>query len=154
MNADSRVLLVDDFDDARTFTPYLRDHGLNVITARGPEDAHAALEIETPGIVLTDVAFADTAIDGFAFIRSLRSIVDESTSILVLTRYARFDDRERARAAGADLYLTQPALPSAVLFEVKRALILRRSGRRLPWNWPRHAPPVPLSLTIDRRRSG
>jgi hypothetical protein len=34
--------------------------------------------------------------------------------------------------AGADSVLLMPAPPDEVLYEIQRALILRRSGRRLP----------------------
>jgi hypothetical protein len=43
-----------------------------------------------------------------------------------------------------------PALPSVVLYEAKRALLLRRSGRRLSWNWPKSA--AKAAAASDKRR--
>jgi CheY-like chemotaxis protein len=70
---------------------------------------------------------------------------------VVLSQYVRQADRETARAAGADTYLMRPALPSALVFDVQRALILRRSGRRLSWNWPKQAT-VTYPPALERRR--
>jgi DNA-binding response OmpR family regulator len=89
---------------------------------------------------------------GPAFIRNVRARADDATSIVVLSRYVRAADREDAHVAGADLFLTTPAVPAAVLFEVHRALILRRGGRRLPWNWPRRPASV-AGLPFGERRS-
>jgi hypothetical protein len=47
----------------------------------------------------------------------------------------------------------KPAVPTAVLFEVQRALILRRSGRRLAWNWAPRPAVAPISPTFERRRA-
>jgi hypothetical protein len=61
-------------------------------------------------------------------------------------------DREAARSAGADLFLLGSALPSALVFEVHRALILRRTGRRLTWNWPRQIAASAPPPIVERRR--
>jgi DNA-binding response OmpR family regulator len=62
---------------------------------------------------------------------ALREAADYATSIIVS---AEPEVRERAREAGADVVLPGAVGTAELLYEVHRALILRRSGRRLPWN--------------------
>ena len=145
------VLYVNNDDGREAYSNVLRERGLVVLEATRPEDALGLLNIHQPDVIVTDMVFSDSPIDGSGFVREVRSRVDEATSIVVLSRYVRADDREQARAAGADLYLMRPALPTALLFEVQRALILRRSGRRLPWNWGHRPPSVPIPVKIERR---
>lgn len=145
------VLYVNSDDGRVAYSNVLRERGLAVLEATLPEDALGLLDTHQPDVIVTDMVFRDSLIDGLAFVRQVRSRSDEATSIVVLSRYVRADDREDARAAGADIYLMKPALPTALLFEVQRALILRRSGRRLPWNWGHRPPSVAIPLTVERR---
>ena len=146
------VLFVNSHDGCEVYLDLLRDRGHITLHATRPDDALRVLTRHVPDVVVTDIVFAETTIEGLAFIRDVRVRVDEATSIVVLTRYVRAGDREGARAAGADLFVMTPAEPAAVLFEVQRALILRRGGRRLPWNWPRRPASVTL-LPFGERRS-
>ena len=70
--------------------------------------------------------------DSPSIIPSLRGLVDYATSIIVGSLP---QEREAASKAGADSFLLNSASPADLLYEIRRALILRRSGRRLPWNW-------------------
>jgi DNA-binding NarL/FixJ family response regulator len=70
--------------------------------------------------------------DSPSIVPALRSLVDHATSIIVSSVP---EEREAARTAGADSFLLNSASPADLLYEIRRALILRRSGRRLPWNW-------------------
>jgi DNA-binding NarL/FixJ family response regulator len=65
-------------------------------------------------------------------VREFRQLAGDATSIVVSSGVA---NREEARAAGADSFLLNSAPPADLLYEIHRALILHRSGRRLPWNW-------------------
>ena len=130
------VLIVAGHDEREMYAEYLRANGIIVCEAADPVEADRCLnERMTPDVVITDLAFGGNAEAGDAFIRGLRFRLDDATSIIVVCGYSRGEDRERARRAGADVFLLTPALPSDVLYEVRRALILRRSGRRLQWNW-------------------
>jgi CheY-like chemotaxis protein len=146
------VLFVNSSEGCHLYIQLLRERQLHVIHVCRPEDALPVLTRHLANVVVTDLVFADTAVEGTAFIRAVRSQVDDATSIVVLSRYVRAGDREDARAAGADLFLMKPALPTALVFEVQRALILRRSGRRLPWNWPYRPVAAALPPAVDRRR--
>jgi DNA-binding response OmpR family regulator len=70
--------------------------------------------------------------DSRSTVPGLRSLADYATSIIVASVP---EEREAAREAGADSFLLTSAPPADLLYEIRRALILRRSGRRLPWNW-------------------
>jgi DNA-binding response OmpR family regulator len=86
--------------------------------------------------------------DGPSVVRGLRQGVDGATSIIVVSGFGRREDGERARAAGADRFLIKPILPRDVLYEVRRALVMRWENRRIEWNWAFVSPSTP---TIDRR---
>jgi CheY-like chemotaxis protein len=147
------VLFVNSYESCQVYIDVLRERGHTTLHATGPEDALRLLKSHEPDVVVTDIVFGPSTIEGPAFIRDVRLRVDDATSIVVLSQYVRADDREDARAAGADLFLMMPVVPTAVLFEVQRALILRRAGRRLSWNWPRRPASVGVSRGGDRRRT-
>jgi len=113
------VLLVD--PDGRVDPHLLRAEGLIV---HGATDEGTALERLTdldPDVVVV----ASDAIS----LMELRRRADHASSIIVLGPDE--SDRETLRNAGADAVLP---LSADLLYEIHRALILRRSGRRLPWN--------------------
>src|SRR5690349_4174296 len=111
-----RVLLVNSFDDRHAYARLLREQGHAVVEAATPEHAlRCVADGPAPDVVLTDIVFGDSAIDGTSFITELRVRLDGATSIIVLTGYVRADDRSGAQAAGADLFLMKPAVPAAVL---------------------------------------
>jgi DNA-binding NarL/FixJ family response regulator len=145
------VLFVQTGDDRHPYVDALAEQQLMVVEVSGPDDALRWLTSSAPDVVVTDFVFTESRIAAPDFIHAVRRRVDTATSIVVLSRYVRATDRDRARAAGADLFVMKPALPSALVFEVRRALILRRSGRRLAWNWPPRAASV-VPFPADRRR--
>jgi hypothetical protein len=61
-------------------------------------------------------------------LQQLRRRADDATSIIIVGHNDA--EREFARHSGADSFLLATA---DVLYEIHRALILRRSGRRLRW---------------------
>ena len=144
------VLLVNSFDGREMYADYLRANGLIVCDAESPERALSHLDTVDPHVVVTDFVFLHSSIVASDFLHTLRARVDRATSVIVVSGFVRREDRDQAHAAGADLYLIKPALPSAVLYEVRRALILRRSGRRLPWNW-REGSAEPVRVAPERR---
>jgi len=152
MTPSGTVLLVNSFDGREMYADYLRSNAMIVSDADTPERALRNLETLDPHVVVTDFVFEQSGYDGPGFLRALRSRVDGATSIIVVSGFARQIDREEARAAGADVYLVKPALPATVLYEVRRALLLRRSGRRLSWNW-RDAATSPVRVPVERRQS-
>ena len=130
------VLVVGSSDGREMYAEYFRAQGLLVREAVQPQEALALVDDVSPAVVITDCVFPGSPLDAVTFLRALRRRLDAATSIVVVSGTPRAEDREALRAGGADLFLLEPVLPSEVFYEVKRALILRRTGRRLGWNWP------------------
>jgi DNA-binding response OmpR family regulator len=82
----------------------------------------------TPDVVVAVLSGHDSP----SIVPRLRDQADYATSIIVASAA---EERDAARRAGADSFLLNSAPPADLLHEIRRALILRRSGRRLPWNW-------------------
>jgi DNA-binding response OmpR family regulator len=106
----------------------LRVNGLVVYPCDDLADALRQLQ-HTSADVIVAVLSPD---DEPATIPPLRDLADDATSIIVASVP---EQRDAARQAGADSFLVNSARPADLLYEIHRALILRRSGRRLPWNW-------------------
>ena len=132
----SLVLLVCGDDWRLSYAEELRAQRLLVHTVSRPEDTWEALTMVTPDVAVVAADCTGVEPDVIAFIEALRCGLDDATSIILISQQARFADREPLRRAGLDLLLLNAPQPSEVAYEVKRALILRRSGRRLPWNGP------------------
>lgn len=147
------VLLVSSLDARDLDAEYLRAHELRVCYASGPDEALRCLDAVEVDVALVDLPFGGSPAIDTTFLRTLRDQLDDAVSIVVVSRYMRETDRCGARSAGADCFLTRPVSPAAILNEVRRALILRRTGRRLPWTPGPHiiaALPVP---GYDRRHA-
>jgi len=115
------VVLLGGHGSNAVYAEHLRANGLLVYEATSPTDVQAL----APEVIVT-VFSGDSSPSA---IRELRSWVDHATSIIVASSP---EDRQAAHDAGADSVMLMPALPGEILYEVQRALILRRSGRRLP----------------------
>ena len=115
------VLLVD--AEGVIDSEHLRAAGLRVYSAT---DVGKAVERLTEGAA-PDVVVMSVPAEAEA-VEQLRRRADYATSIIVVGRDE--GGRDFARRSGADSFLPATA---DVLYEIHRALILRRSGRRLPW---------------------
>ena len=113
--------LLDDLDAFRAT-------GLIVYHYQEPAHALARLQQIAPDVIVAVLAAHESP----SILRELRGLADHATSIIAASVP---EQREAARKAGADSFLLKSAPPSDLLYEIRRALILRRSGRRLPWNW-------------------
>ena len=74
-----------------------------------------------PDVLVCDLAMPD--LDGLAVVREVKSWAAEAgvaLPALALTAYARPEDRDRALAAGFDLYVTKPVDPSELVHAVAR----------------------------------
>ena len=106
-----RVLIVDDFEDARElYGEFLRLQGFEVTgAADGPEALNLALPAQYDVIVL-DLALP--RMDGLAVLRELRrNPATQKTPIIILSASVGQEPREEALQAGADLFLEKPCLP-------------------------------------------
>jgi DNA-binding NarL/FixJ family response regulator len=119
------VLLLE--SDKSQVADLLRAQGLIVYHSR--ELAHALKHFEhvAPEVLVVMVSARGSE----SIVSELRGLADHAASIIVASVP---EQREAARMAGADSFLPNSAPPTDLLYQVQRALILRRSGRRLPWN--------------------
>jgi len=119
------VLVVDDSADARAlYGEYLEYLGFRVETAENGAQAILSAQRAWPAIIIMDLAMPE--VDGWQAIKRLKS--DPHTAdipIVALSAHAFGDEPQRAREAGADLFLSKPCLPSQ-LARVIRAMLVRR----------------------------
>ena len=123
--APPRILVVDDFEDARElYAEYLRMRGFEVT---GAADGQAALHLALPAhydVIVLDLALP--RMDGFAVLRALRAnATTAKTPIIILSASVGADAREATLAAGADLFLEKPCLPD----ELEAAVLQLLRGR-------------------------
>jgi two-component system, cell cycle response regulator DivK len=117
--ANLKLLLVDDAEDIRRmYQDFLESKGVRVVTAADGLAALDAVGYESPDAIVLDLAMPK--MDGWEVIRHLKKEPwSRRIPILVLSG---LDEKESALAAGANSYLSKPALPKAVLDEVRRLL--------------------------------
>lgn len=106
-----RILIVDDFDDARElYAEFLRLRGYEVT---GAADGPAALHLALPAsydVIILDLALP--RMDGISVLRALRADAKTArTPIIILSASVGSEPREETLRAGADLFLEKPCLP-------------------------------------------
>jgi two-component system, cell cycle response regulator DivK len=117
-----RVLLVDDYPDAREmYSEYLQFSGFDVVeAANGIEALQSALD-RTPDIILMDLSLP--VMDGWEATRRLKA--DDRTSaipVVALTGHALAGISEGAKRAGCDAFVTKPCLPEDLVKEIRKVL--------------------------------
>jgi len=122
-----QILIVDDnAANLKLVRVLLTLAGFGVVTATDAEEALKVLETCTPRVILMDVQLP--GMDGLELTRRLKADPSRRDIIIVvLTAYAMKGDEERARAAGADGYLSKP-IDTRTLPEVLQGYISRASG--------------------------
>ena len=114
------LIAEDDVDSAAAVTAILKLHGCETKTA-----PTAAECLRITGEWPTDVLICDVALpddDGYGLLRRLRALPEgERVPAIVLTAYARPEDRAKALAAGFRAHLTKPLNPESLLKELSEA---------------------------------
>ncbi len=119
-----RVLVVDDYDDARdSMCMMLRIWGCQAEPAADGPQALAAAAAFRPNVVLMELAMP--GMDGYETAWRLREL-PEPPLLVAVTGYGRDEDRRRTRLAGFAAHVVKPAEP-----EELRAL-LGRAARLFP----------------------
>ena len=121
-NAKPRVLVVDDYPDAREmYGEYLEYSGYEVIqAANGVEALQRAID-DAPDIILMDLSLP--VMDGWEATRRLKADArTASIPVVALTGHALAGISEGARQAGCDAFVTKPCLPEDLVVEIKRVL--------------------------------
>ncbi len=125
-----RVLLVDDYSDAREmYAEYLQFSGYDVVEAsNGMEALQRALDT-APDIILMDLSLP--VMDGWEATRRLKS--DERTApipVVALTGHALAGISEGAKKAGCDAFITKPCLPEDLVREIRTVLDRRDAAAK------------------------
>jgi two-component system cell cycle response regulator DivK len=106
-----RILIVEDFDDARElYCELFRFHGFEVHAAADGLTGLALAKTLLPDVMLLDLGLPK--LDGLSVLSSVRS--DDAlarTPVVVLSAHAGIEDVGRAESLGANLALTKPYLP-------------------------------------------
>ena len=118
----TRVLLVDDYPDAREmYTEYLEFSGFDVVEAENGMEALQQAIDAAPDIILMDLSLP--VMDGWEATRRLKA--DKRTAsipVVALTGHALAGHSKGAREAGCDSFLAKPCLPDQLVAEIKRML--------------------------------
>jgi CheY-like chemotaxis protein len=108
-----RVLLVEDFDEAREcIRVVLEQQGAEVIAAANSQEAMEAVARVVPTVLICDIGLPDE--DGYALLARLKALSPQHAVIpaLALTAWTLPEDKERARQAGYALHLAKPVEPA------------------------------------------
>ena len=121
-NQRPRVLLVDDYPDAREmYTEYLEFSGFDVIGAANGMEALERANAQVPDIILMDLSLP--VMDGWETTRRLKA--DERTAgipVVALTGHALAAVSEGAKQAGCDAFVTKPCLPEDLVKQIRKML--------------------------------
>lgn len=117
-----RILLVDDFEDAREmYTTYLQFEGFEVLTASTAVEALKLAATEQPDLILMDAGLPGmTGWDAIVELKNDRTTRD--IPVLMLTGHVLKESQERAAEAGADGFIPKPCLPDELTREIRHAL--------------------------------
>lgn len=119
------ILIVDDEPHLRTLIHQtleeLEDEGVELLLASNGEEALATIESQRPGLVFLDVMMPK--LSGFDVCqRAKRDLGLTDVHIILLTAKGQEFDRQRGQEVGADLYMTKPFDPDALLDKAREVL--------------------------------
>ena len=115
-----RVLVVDDEADfLATYERLLRRQGYEVVTATSRATGLAALAVELPHLVISDLRLPDG--DGLDVVRAARAARDP-VPVIVITGYPSDESRRAALAAGATTFLAKPFAAAVLLAAIRSSV--------------------------------
>lgn len=99
----------------------LEDEGVALVSVGDGVSALARIRADGPGVVFLDVMMP--GMNGFEVCRAVRADAAVArTRIVMLTAKGQEFDRRRGEEAGADLYLTKPFDPDAIVRVAREVL--------------------------------
>jgi two-component system CheB/CheR fusion protein len=115
-----RLLVVDDAPDVTEMIALMMSYaGYQVKTAFSAPEAFDAARGDHFDAIISDIGMP--GMSGYELAAALRALpAYETTPLIAVTGFTMFDDRERARAAGFNDFLTKPINPSDLLDAVRR----------------------------------
>ena len=122
-----KILIVDDEPHLRMLIQQtleeLEDEGVELLTAGDGQEALETIRTEQPRLVLLDVMMPKK--NGFDVCNTVKHELGMSgTYIILLTAKGQEFDRQRGQEVGADLYMTKPFDPDALLEKARSVLAL------------------------------
>ena len=119
------ILIVDDEPHLRMLIQQtleeLEDEGVELLTASNGEEALATIEAVKPQLVFLDVMMPK--LSGFDVCqRTKQDLGLRDIYIVLLTAKGQEFDRQRGLEVGADLYMTKPFDPDALLEKAREVL--------------------------------
>lgn len=126
-----KILIVDDEPHLRTLIQQtleeLEYDGVELLTATNGEEALETIRAEEPNLVLLDVMMPKQ--NGFDVCQVVKKQMGwDHVRIILLTAKGQEFDRNRGLEVGADLYMTKPFDPDALVANAREALGLTAPG--------------------------
>ena len=120
-----KILIVDDEVHLRTLLHQtleeLEDEGVELHVATNGEDALSAIESMKPNLVFLDVMMPK--LSGFDVCERAKKVPAlADVYIVLLTAKGQEFDRQRGKEVGADMYMTKPFDPDALLMKAREVL--------------------------------
>lgn len=120
-----KILIVDDEPHLRTLLQQtleeLEDEGVELLLATNGEEALAKIEADAPNLVFLDVMMPK--LSGFDVCHRAKHTLGLShVFIVLLTAKGQEFDRQRGVEVGADLYMTKPFDPDALVMKAREVL--------------------------------
>ncbi|MGH2522196.1 MAG: response regulator transcription factor [Anaerolineales bacterium] len=121
----SKILIVDDEAHIRLLIEQtleeLEDQGVEILTADNGKTALDLIKAEQPRLVFLDVMMPK--MNGFDVCNTVKNNLGmHDTYIIMLTAKGQEFDKRRGEAVGANLYMTKPFDPDALLEKAKEVL--------------------------------
>jgi two-component system, OmpR family, alkaline phosphatase synthesis response regulator PhoP len=126
-----KILIADDEPHLRTLIQQtleeLEDDGVEIFTATNGEEALEAIRQEQPNLVFLDVMMPKK--NGFDVCNAVKNELGLAhIHIILLTAKGQEFDRQRGQEVGADLYMTKPFDPDALVAKARSVLGIQTSG--------------------------
>ncbi|OYY79751.1 MAG: two-component system response regulator [Sphingomonas sp. 28-62-20] len=117
-----RVLVVEDNElNLKLFCDLLRAHEFVAEAVSDGREAVARARAFLPDLIITDIQLPH--VTGYELIAQFKGdLVLRTIPIMAVTAYARREDEERIRAAGANAYVSKPIALAAFIAQVKALL--------------------------------
>jgi two-component system, OmpR family, alkaline phosphatase synthesis response regulator PhoP len=120
-----KILIVDDEPHLRTLIQQtleeLEDDGVDLLTAVNGEEALETICEEQPNLVFLDVMMPKQ--NGFDVCNTVKNELGLGhIHVILLTAKGQEFDRQRGQEVGADLYMTKPFDPDALLAQARSVL--------------------------------
>jgi DNA-binding response OmpR family regulator len=120
-----KILIVDDEAHLRMLIEQtledLQDQDVELLTASNGEEALETIKAEKPNLVFLDVMMPKMS--GFDVCQAVKNELGmKEVHIVLLTAKGQEFDKQKGQEAGADLYMTKPFDPDALLAKAKEVL--------------------------------